>query len=42
MMPAQASKIPLVITLGGGYSRPIDLTVEAHANTFRTANKIFA
>lgn len=27
--------IPVVITLGGGYSEPIELTVEAHANTFR-------
>jgi len=30
-------KLPLVITLGGGYSKPIELTVEAHANTFRVA-----
>ena len=29
--------IPLVITLGGGYSQPIELTVEAHVQTFRTA-----
>jgi acetoin utilization deacetylase AcuC-like enzyme len=29
--------IPIVVTLGGGYSEPIDLTVEAHANTFRLA-----
>jgi acetoin utilization deacetylase AcuC-like enzyme len=29
--------IPVVVTLGGGYSDPISLTVEAHANTFRTA-----
>lgn len=28
---------PLVVTLGGGYSEPIELTVEAHANTFRMA-----
>jgi len=28
---------PIVVTLGGGYSRPIDNTVTAHANTFRTA-----
>jgi hypothetical protein len=30
-----------VITLGGGYSEPISLTVEAHANTFRAAARIF-
>ena len=29
--------IPVVVTIGGGYSDPIDPTVEAHANTFRTA-----
>jgi acetoin utilization deacetylase AcuC-like enzyme len=28
---------PLVITLGGGYTEPIERTAEAHANTFRTA-----
>ena len=32
--------IPVVITLGGGYSEPIALTVEAHANTFRIAARI--
>jgi acetoin utilization deacetylase AcuC-like enzyme len=29
--------VPLAITLGGGYSRPIEATVEAHAQTFRLA-----
>jgi acetoin utilization deacetylase AcuC-like enzyme len=29
--------IPVVVTLGGGYAEPIERTVEAHANTFRTA-----
>jgi hypothetical protein len=33
---------PFVITLGGGYSNPIELTAEAHANTYRTAWEIFA
>ena len=37
---AHAHRIPIVITLGGGYSRPIELTAEAHANTFRTASEI--
>jgi acetoin utilization deacetylase AcuC-like enzyme len=35
------NKLPLVITLGGGYSRPIELTAEAHANTFRVAAEIY-
>jgi len=29
--------IPVVVTLGGGYSEPISLTVDAHATTFRLA-----
>ena len=32
--------VPLVITLGGGYSDPIELTARAHANTFLTAVQI--
>jgi acetoin utilization deacetylase AcuC-like enzyme len=28
---------PFVLTSGGGYSRPIELSAEAHANTYRTA-----
>ena len=31
------SGLPLVITIGGGYSKPIELTAQAHATTFRTA-----
>jgi len=31
--------VPLVITLGGGYSSPIEQTVEAHAQTFLAAAK---
>ena len=38
---AQEHGIPIVITLGGGYSDPIRLTAEAHANTFRLAAEIF-
>ncbi len=37
---ARDAGIPLVITLGGGYSRPIEHTVAAHANTFRVAREI--
>ncbi|HXB70201.1 MAG TPA: histone deacetylase [Candidatus Acidoferrales bacterium] len=33
-------RIPVVVTLGGGYADPITRTVEAHANTFRTAEKV--
>jgi acetoin utilization deacetylase AcuC-like enzyme len=31
---------PLAMAIGGGYSNPIDLTVKAHANTFRAAREI--
>ena len=33
--------LPFVITLGGGYSEPIELTAEAHANTYRVAALVF-
>ena len=33
--------IPVAITLGGGYAEPVELTVEAHANTFRTAASVW-
>jgi acetoin utilization deacetylase AcuC-like enzyme len=36
----RAARVPVVITLGGGYSDPIELTVEAHATTFRTARLV--
>jgi acetoin utilization deacetylase AcuC-like enzyme len=34
--------LPITITLGGGYAEPIELTVQAHANTFRSAAGAFA
>jgi acetoin utilization deacetylase AcuC-like enzyme len=37
-----ARGIPLVITLGGGYSKPIELTAQAHANTFCIAAEIYS
>ena len=37
---ARERGLPLVITLGGGYSEPITHTVQAHAQTFRTAADI--
>ncbi len=38
---AREIKTPLVITLGGGYSKPIEHTVEAHAQTYIAAAKFF-
>jgi acetoin utilization deacetylase AcuC-like enzyme len=34
-------RVPLVITIGGGYSEPISETVAAHAQTFRTAADVY-
>jgi len=34
-------KLPLVISMGGGYSEKIQHIVEAHANTFRLAQEIY-
>lgn len=34
-------RIPVAITQGGGYGRPIEQTALAHANTYRTALDVF-
>ncbi|HEY0565110.1 MAG TPA: histone deacetylase [Terriglobales bacterium] len=39
---ARSHGVPIVITVGGGYSKPIELTVEAHANCYRTAADVFS
>ncbi len=41
MTSMQELGVPFVITMGGGYSRPIELTAQAHANTFRVAAEVF-
>jgi acetoin utilization deacetylase AcuC-like enzyme len=33
--------VPILVTLGGGYAEPLERTVEAHANTFRSAAAIY-
>jgi acetoin utilization deacetylase AcuC-like enzyme len=38
---AQALGVPIVVTMGGGYSDPIMRTAEAHAQTFLTAAAVF-
>jgi acetoin utilization deacetylase AcuC-like enzyme len=37
---ALARNVPIAITLGGGYSEPIEATVEAHAATFQIARRL--
>ena len=39
---ALSRDLPIVITLGGGYSEPIEATVEAHAATFRIAARLLS
>jgi acetoin utilization deacetylase AcuC-like enzyme len=34
-------KIPLAISMGGGYSADVKIIVEAHCNTFRLAKEIY-
>lgn len=38
---ARSQGVPLALTSGGGYSRPIELSAQAHANTYRTAWEIY-
>ncbi len=37
----KSNRIPLAISMGGGYSEKISDIVEAHANTFRIASEIY-
>lgn len=34
-------KIPVMCSMGGGYSKDVNIIVEAHANTFRLAQEIY-
>lgn len=36
-----ARAVPISMALGGGYADPIELSVRAHANTYRVAREIF-
>lgn len=38
---AKARRLPVVLTLGGGYARPLELSIEAHAGTYREARAVF-
>ena len=35
------NKIPVTVSMGGGYSEKLATVVEAHANTYRVAQEIF-
>lgn len=36
-----ARGIPVCLSMGGGYAKPIELTVEAHVGTYRAVNEIY-
>ena len=38
---ARLHGLPLAMAIGGGYARPIELTVRAHVNTFKVAREIY-
>lgn len=38
---ARDAEIPLALTMGGGYARPIDLTVQAHVQTYRILKSLW-
>jgi acetoin utilization deacetylase AcuC-like enzyme len=38
---ARRSCIPVVVTLGGGYARPLEATVRAHIGTYRAARTVW-
>jgi acetoin utilization deacetylase AcuC-like enzyme len=41
MQAVRQLNVPLVCSMGGGYSTDIKMIIEAHANTFRVAQNIF-
>jgi acetoin utilization deacetylase AcuC-like enzyme len=41
MEMCKKNNIPLVVTMGGGYSPQLSHIIEAHANTFRTATEVY-
>lgn len=38
---AKNRKVPIALGLGGGYAQPIELTVEAHLNTYRAILQVY-
>ena len=35
------AKIPVQVSMGGGYSPDIDVILEAHGNTYKVAQEVF-
>ncbi len=38
----QSHQVPVALSMGGGYAIPIELTIQAHVNTYRAASKVFS
>ncbi|MFN7131472.1 MAG: histone deacetylase [Myxococcales bacterium] len=38
---ARERHVPVVLTMGGGYAKPIDFSLEAHANTYALAKLLY-
>ncbi|HVP63078.1 MAG TPA: hypothetical protein VMT11_21150 [Myxococcaceae bacterium] len=38
---ARRSGVPVVVTPGGGYARPLEVTVRAHIGTHRAARRVW-
>ena len=38
---ARRRNLPLVVTLGGGYARPLEATIDAHLGTYRAARDVY-
>ena len=38
---AKSNRIPVSLALGGGYAKPIELSVEAYANTYRVVRRLY-
>jgi len=41
LLPARRMQIPISLALGGGYAKPIELSVRAYANTYRVVNEVW-
>ncbi|MBC7386155.1 MAG: histone deacetylase [Cryobacterium sp.] len=39
---AKRRQVPISLALGGGYAKPIELSVEAYANTYRVVKQLFS
>ena len=39
---ALRGKVPIVLTMGGGYSKPLSFSVDAHADLFQQAAQLYS